>query len=51
MKWLSEQTNIPYSTLKRKIYRINDWKKREIDQLLSVTGMTYEETFREDTKA
>lgn len=51
MKWLSEQTNIPYSTLKRKIYRYNDWKKWEIDRLLSVTGMTYEETFREDTKA
>lgn len=51
MKWLSEQTNIPYSTLKRKIYRINDWKKWEIDQLLSVTGMTYEETFREDATA
>ena len=48
MKWLSAQTNIPYSTLKRKIYRKTEWRTGEINRLLSVTGMTYEEIFRED---
>lgn len=51
MKWLSTETNIPYSTLKRKMYRKNEWKKWEIDRLLSVTGKTYEELFREDITA
>lgn len=51
MKWLSVQTNIPYSTLKRKIYRKTEWRTGEINRLLSVTGMTYEEIFREDITA
>jgi hypothetical protein len=51
MKWLSAETNIPYSTLKRKIYRQTEWRTGEINRLLSVTGMTYEEIFREDITA
>ena len=51
MKWLSDETNIPYSTLKRKIYRITEWRTGEINRLLSVTGMTYEEIFSEDITA
>lgn len=51
MKWLSAQTNIPYSTLKRKMYKHTEWRTGEIDRLLSVTGMTYEEIFREDITA
>lgn len=51
MKWLSDQTNIPYSTLKRKMYKHTEWRTGEINALLSVTGMKYEEIFREDITA
>lgn len=51
MKWLSDETNIPYSTLKRKINRITEWRTGEINRLLAVTGMTYEEIFIEDNTA
>ena len=45
MKWLSDMTNIPYSTLKRKIGNQTEWRSGEIDSVLLVTGKTYEELF------
>ena len=51
MKWLSETTNIPYSTLKRKIYNHTEWRSGEIDRLLAVTQKTYEELFKKDITA
>ena len=51
MKWLSEETGIPYSSMKRKINGRTEWRTGEIDRILSVTNATYEELFREDTTA
>ena len=51
MKWLSDETNIPYSTLKRKVGNRTEWRTSEIDRILFVTGKTYEELFRKDTTA
>jgi len=51
MKWLSEVTNIPYSTLKRKLYYQTEWRTGEIEAVLTVTGKTYEELFRKDITA
>lgn len=51
MKWLSNETNIPYSTLKRKIYNFTEWRSGEIDRVLAVTHKTYEELFKKDNTA
>lgn len=51
MKWLSAETNIPYSTLKRKVSNRTEWRSTEIDRILFVTGKTYEELFRRDIRA
>ena len=48
MAQLSEETNIPYSTLKRKIYRLTEWRFDELIRLINVTGRTFEDLFAEE---
>lgn len=42
--------NVSYMTIYRGITGQTDILKRTIDQILRVTGMTYEEAFKEDEK-
>lgn len=50
MTQLSAETNIPYSTLKRKIYRLTEWRLDELIRLINVTGTTFEDLFEEELK-
>ena len=51
IKWLSQVTQIPYSTLRRKLYRQTEWTTTEINKILLTTGKTYEEIFEPNRKA
>lgn len=42
--------NVSYMTMYQRITGQTDIPKRTIDQILRVTGMTYEEAFKEDEK-
>lgn len=42
--------NVSYKTIYRGITGQADMPKRTIDQILRITGMTYEEAFKEDEK-
>lgn len=42
--------NVSYRTMYQRITGQTDILKRTIDQILRVTGMTYEEAFKEDEK-
>lgn len=48
MTRLADETNIPYSTLKRKVYRLTEWRFDELIRLINVTGKTFEELFEEE---
>ena len=51
MRWLSDESGIPYSSFKRKLYGRTEWRASEIDRILFVTGKKYEELFGKDITA
>ena len=46
----SKMCGIDYTTMWRNLIGKTDMLKRNIDKILKVTGMTYEEAFKEDEK-
>ena len=48
LREFAKKCNMPVSTISRFINGKTDIKKSNIDKILKVTGMTYEECFKED---
>lgn len=48
LREFARKCNIPVSTISRFVNGKTDIKKSNIDKILKVTGMTYEECFMED---